>query len=185
MYIINAFKHFKNVMIHRRLVRHYCFKVGLYRQGLIHDLSKFSYTEFRVGVKYYLPDQSPHNGERKDIGYSTAWLHHKGRNKHHIEYWWDFKFLPNGKPKMCGLKMPSNYLIEMVCDRIAASRVYNGKNYNDGCPYQYFDERREFLIIDPDTHDMLEKLLVMLRDEGEEKVFHYMKTELKDKGLDY
>ena len=32
--------HFRTITHHRHLVCAYCFRLGLYRQGLIHDLSK-------------------------------------------------------------------------------------------------------------------------------------------------
>lgn len=84
------FGHLKTVTTHRRLVRRLCFKCGLIRQGLTHDLSKLSAAEFWRGVKYYQGNRSPQTRERELFGYSAAWLHHKGRNKHHYEYWTDF-----------------------------------------------------------------------------------------------
>ena len=87
----NAWQHFCTISHHKVLVCQHCFKVGLYRQGIMHDLSKYSLTEFRVGVNYYQGDRSPNTAERSDLGYSTAWLHHKGRNRHHYEYWIDMK----------------------------------------------------------------------------------------------
>lgn len=84
---MKALQHFKTITYHKYLVMKGCFAVGLYRQGICHDLSKYSWTEFRVGAKYYQGNRSPNNAEREDIGYSSAWLHHKGRNRHHYEYW--------------------------------------------------------------------------------------------------
>ena len=84
---MNIWKHFKTITHHKILVAKGCFKVSLYKQGLLHDMSKYSPTEFWVGAKYYQGTRSPNNAEREDIGYSSAWLHHKGRNKHHYEYW--------------------------------------------------------------------------------------------------
>ena len=91
-------RHLCTVHHHRALVRKYCFKLGLYRQGLMHDLSKYSPTEFFVGAKYYQGYRSPNTAERLDRGYSTAWLHHKGRNKHHLEYWIDYSLQKDGYP---------------------------------------------------------------------------------------
>ena len=88
--MIKAWKHFCTITKHKNLVLVGCFKVGLYRQGLLHDLSKYFPTEFLVGCKYYKGYMSPNNAEREDKGYSSAWLHHKGRNKHHMEYWIDY-----------------------------------------------------------------------------------------------
>ena len=87
---MKPWKHLKTILKHKRLVRQGCFKVGLYRQGIFHDMSKFSPVEFWVGAKYFQGNMSPNNAERKDKGLSYAWLHHKGRNKHHLEYWIDF-----------------------------------------------------------------------------------------------
>ena len=86
---MKAVKHFKTITKHRFLVMKYCFKAGLYWQGLTHDLSKYSPAEFRVGARYFQGDRSPNDIERREKGYSAAWLHHKGRNKHHLEYWID------------------------------------------------------------------------------------------------
>lgn len=85
--------HFKTITRHKLLVMKYCFRIGLYKQGLLHDLSKYSPTEFLVGCKYYQGTRSPNNAEREDIGVSTSWLHHKGRNKHHFEHWVDYSVM--------------------------------------------------------------------------------------------
>ena len=114
------------------MVMENCFKVGLYKQGLLHDLSKYSWEEFRIGVKYYQGDRSPNAAEKEEKGYSVAWLHHKGRNKHHFEYWIDFA--PDKSAGLIGNEMPLKYLVEMVMDRIAASKVYKGDAYTDACP---------------------------------------------------
>ncbi len=125
----NAWQHFCTISHHKVLVCRHCFKVGLYRQGIMHDLSKYSLTEFRVGVNYYQGDRSPNTAERSDLGYSTAWLHHKGRNRHHYEYWIDMK--GNRDASLEGKPMPTRYVVEMFCDRMAASKVYQGSAYTD------------------------------------------------------
>ena len=126
---MNIWKHFKTITHHKVLVAKGCFKVGLYKQGLLHDMSKYSPTEFWVGAKYYQGTRSPNNAEREDIGYSSAWLHHKGRNKHHYEYWVDYDF--NGPHFLSGLDMPRKYIAEMVIDRICACEVYQKEKYNN------------------------------------------------------
>ncbi len=92
---MKALKHLRTINHHKLLVMKHCFKVGLYKQGLLHDLSKYSPTEFLVGCKYYQGTRSPNNAEREATGYSQAWLHHKGRNKHHYEYWIDYSVKPD------------------------------------------------------------------------------------------
>ena len=169
----NAWKHFVTITRHKNLVMAGCFKVGLYKQGLLHDLSKYSPTEFRVGCKYYQGTMSPNNAERKDLGYSSAWLHHKGRNKHHMEYWIDYA--PGSGEKMSGMRMPERYVVEMFCDRLAACENYHGKNYQDRDPYDYYMKSKDHYIIHPETRALLEKLLIMLKDEGKEKTFSYIR----------
>ena len=75
---MKAFAHFCTITKHKKLVLKECFRVGLYKQGLLHDMSKYSWTEFRVGCRYYQGTRSPNNAEREEKGYSSAWLHHKG-----------------------------------------------------------------------------------------------------------
>ena len=130
-------QHFKTITYHKWLVMQGCFKVGLYKQGILHDLSKYSPSEFWVGVKYYQGDRSPNNAEREKKGYSSAWLHHKGRNKHHYEYWIDYSLhsVPGG---MIPAPMPRKYIAEMIMDRIAACKVYQGENYTADAPLKYY-----------------------------------------------
>jgi len=166
------FGHLHTVNTHRRVVRHYCFKLGLYWQGITHDLSKYSFEEFWHGVKYYQGFRSPHEKERETLGYSTAWMHHKGRNKHHLEYWYDIN------PKVSEyepVEIPYKYLKEMFCDRIAASKIYQGKNYTDASAWEYYTRKGTRRKLHPHTADVLESWLRMLAEEGEEKTFAYIK----------
>lgn len=80
---------------HRLEVMRLCFKCGLIKQGLMHDLSKYSFIEFFSGVKYYQGYRSPIDAEKEDKGYSLGWLHHKGRNKHHFEFWLEKDYYNN------------------------------------------------------------------------------------------
>ena len=154
-----------------------CFRVGLYKQGLLHDLSKYSPEEFIPGVIYYQGTRSPNAAEREVTGFSRAWLHHKGRNKHHYEYWIDFT--ADTSKGLVGHKMPLKYVIEMMMDRIAASKTYKGKSYTNAAPWEYYCRVSQYMLIAPETRALLEKLLIMLKDEGEKKTFAYMRWLLK------
>ena len=46
----HAIKHFKTITHHKILVAKGCFRVGLYRQGLLHDMSKYSPSEVSRGL---------------------------------------------------------------------------------------------------------------------------------------
>ncbi|MCR4782008.1 MAG: DUF5662 family protein [Lachnospiraceae bacterium] len=171
--------HFSTVHKHRKLVRRGCFKVGLYWQGLTHDLSKYSWTEFRVGVKYYQGFRSPNNAEREEKGYTSAWLHHKGRNKHHMEYWIDYSSKP-GYP-MEGMKMPKKYVVEMLIDRISASKVYQGDDYKDDSALNYYNRGKWHYILHEDSKKLLEELLTMVATQGEEATYKYIREKVLSK----
>ena len=166
--------HLKTITHHRHLVMRGCFRMGLIWQGLTHDLSKYSPTEFLVGMKYYQGDRSPNNAEREDTGMSKSWMHHKGRNKHHCEYWVDYA--PGDEHIINGVPMPRKYIAEMVMDRISASRTYLGDAYDNHKPLEYFLKSKPKLwFVHPQTKKELEGLLRILNDKGEEKALWYIK----------
>ena len=170
-------KHFVTITRHRHVVIKHCFKAGIFWQGLRHDLSKYTPTEFVPGMKYYTGTRSPNEGERELYGYSLAWIHHKGRNKHHFEYWTDY----NPVSKVVEpVKMPVRYVAEMFCDRVAAGKIYKEKNYNDQSPIEYFLSGKGRRVIHPETSQLLEDLLVMLSEKGEEETFKYIKKLVRD-----
>ncbi|MCI8454907.1 MAG: catalase [Lachnospiraceae bacterium] len=173
-----AWGHFQTITRHKILVMKGCFRVGLYKQGLLHDLSKYSPEEFKTGMQYYQGSRSPNAAEKEIKGYSAAWLHHKGRNKHHFEYWIDVSG-PDEGWKLVGVRMPVQYLAEMVMDRIAASKIYQGKAYTDASPYIYFCRNKDNLVMHPETKAMLDRILRMLRDKGERHTFAYVRHLLK------
>jgi len=178
-------EHFQTITYHRQLVMKYCFRVGLYWQGLTHDLSKYSPTEFLVGAKYYQGDRSPNNAEKEAKGYSSSWLHHKGRNKHHFEYWMDYTMPGTSDKLLEGVRMPVRYVVEMFMDRIAACKVYQKDAYTDASPLAYHERsRRVKEIMHPETIALIEKLMKMLAEEGEEKTFAYTKKLVKKDKLD-
>ncbi|MCD8327858.1 MAG: DUF5662 family protein [Ruminococcus sp.] len=169
MQVIN---HFLTITRHRHEVIKNCFRAGIPLQGLLHDLSKYTPSEFIVGAKYYQGNRSPNEGEREEYGYSKAWIHHKGVNKHHFEHWTDYN--PKTK-KLEGVEMPTRYVIEMFCDRVAASKIYNGDNYTDATAYNYFDKGRKTRLINKRTSDMIEYLLLMLKEKGKSYTFAYIR----------
>ena len=172
--MIRAWAHFKTITRHRRLVREGCFRVGLYWQGLTHDLSKYCPSEFLVGAKYYQGTRSPNNAEREAVGFSSAWLHHKGRNKHHYEYWIDYSL--NAEPGgMLPCPMPRKYIAEMVMDRIAACKTYQGDAYTPKSPFEYYQQGRDPAPLHPYTRKHLAFLLRMLAERGEDEMFRYIK----------
>jgi hypothetical protein len=164
--------HLHTVNKHKYLVMKGCFAVGLYKQGLLHDLSKYSPTEFRQGARYFQGTRSPNAAEREEKGYSEAWMHHKGRNRHHYEYWTDMS--PRSKTYE-SVPMPRRYLAEMVADRVAACKIYEGENYTAESALRYLMRSKEKDLMNPQTRRELEYLLTMLRDDGEKETFRYIR----------
>ncbi len=176
--MIKGIRHFVTITRHRHKVIANCFRAGIPWRGLLHDLSKYTPTEFLAGAKYYQGTRSPNEGEREAYGYSKAWMHHKGRNKHHFEYWTDYDCKTRTlKP----VKMPKKYVIEMFCDRVAASKIYNGENYTNSSPLEYFMRAKHVRIIDEETSDEIEFLLRMLESKGEKETFKYIRK-IRGKG---
>ena len=172
--MIKAIKHFRTITKHRHKVIEHCIKAGIPFQGLLHDLSKYNPVEFCSVAKFYTDGtRSPNEGERLEYGYSKAWLHHKGRNKHHFEYWTDYDTHTH---RIMPVKMPRNFVAEMFCDRVAASKIYQGKNYSENHPLEYFLRAKDTRVIHPETSDQLEFLLRMLSEKGEKETFKYIKT---------
>ena len=173
---MKAWEHFKTINHHKALVMEGCFRIGLFRQGLLHDLSKYAPVEFLVGAKYFQGNKSPNNAERKDKGYSSAWLHHKGRNKHHLEYWIDYHVAEDEKSDhagMTGMKMPIRYVCEMFIDRVSASKNYQKEAYTDESALIYYQKGYDHYLIHEDTAALLEFLLTMLAVKGEDYTYAY------------
>ena len=169
---MHPWKHLKTITRHKWLVMQGCFQVGLYWQGLTHDLSKYSPTEFGIGLRYFQGNRSPNAAERDDKGYSEAWMHHKGRNRHHYEYWTDMN---RQTRNYASIPMPRKYLVEMVMDRRAACMTYQGKAYRDDSALAYFEKSRERELMHPETSRQLRHILTMLAEKGEKETFRYLK----------
>ena len=173
--ISKFFKHLNTVNRHRWEVFKLCCKAGIPYRGLVHDLSKFSYEEFSESVKYYDGKISPLRICRDKTGISRAWLHHKGRNKHHIEYWYDYA------SKDGALVMPCKYAIEMICDRIAAGKTYNRKSFTYDNPLAYFYKEQSYMRIHPKIKAFMEEVLTKLKEDGEKVINKKTLTEIYDK----
>lgn len=179
---MQIWKHFKTITRHRWLVRKGCFKIGLYWQGLTHDLSKYSPAEFFEGCRFYQGSRSPNNKAREVLGVSNSWLHHKGRNKHHYEYWIDYSL--DSPYFLAGLDMPKKYIAEMIVDRVSACKVYLGEKFNPRSPLEYYLKGREKMwFVSDKTKAALDLFLGMYAEKGEEETYRYIKeVYLKESG---
>ncbi len=175
---MHPIRHFRTITRHRHKVIANCFRAGIGWQGLFHDLSKYSPTEFWPGARYYQGTRSPNEIEREKYGYSPAWLHHKGRNRHHFEYWTDYN---PAERRVMPVKMPLRYVAEMFCDRVAASKIYQGAAYTQTHPLEYYLRGKPRRVIHPQTAALLEEWLTCLAQEGEDAAFARVRAKLREK----
>lgn len=148
-------KHLHTIDTHRWFVFKNCCKCGFFLRGLVHDLSKYSPSEFFPSAKYYKGTGSPVFRQRFDEGlYSSIAVHHTNRNPHHFEYRED-EYLGNIVVK----KMPYKYSVEYVCDVIAASMVYLKKGFSKEKPYDFFVTRSKWYFMHPMTREFITNLL--------------------------
>jgi len=162
-FIHRFFGHLHTIDKHRFIVMRLCFKMGLYRQGLAHDLSKYSPSEFWPGVRYFQGDKSPIVAERRALGYSYGWLHHKGRNPHHWEFWTD-RIGTRDDARLIVREMPKRYVKEMTCDRIAACMVYQGSRYRPDSALNFHLQSAERKFLPAATDSMLTRYLTIVAD---------------------
>lgn len=167
MKLKNIFLHLNKILLHKIWVMHFCFSCGLYWQGIIHDLSKFSPVEFLESVKYYNGTKSPIDVFKQKNGYSMAWFHHRGRNKHHYEYWTD-----NYDNGTIAIKMPYKYALEMVCDYLAAGVAYSGgiNNFDMKQECNWWKEKRKIAKMHKDTIKLIDVLFTQFLNENPDKV---------------
>ena len=171
--------HSKTIFKHKWLVFKLCCKAGIPWRGFVHDLSKFSPSEFWPGVKYYTEGKySPILNEKLNTGYSNAWLHHKGRNKHHLEYWVDYA------TRIVAPVIPYKYLVEAICDELSAGMVYSGENWNNGTQYEYYTTKQRLqTIVNPKVDLFLTEVFFEVKEKGIEKTI--VKRKLKAKYKKY
>lgn len=173
-------EHIKTIKKHRKVVMKTCFKMGIFWQGLFHDLSKYSKTEMSI-AKWYDGTRSPHDIAREDLGYSPSWYHHKSHNKHHWEYWTDSKDaeIINGEYyiKTVGVKMPYKYVIEMFCDFVGAGKTYNKDKWTTKSPLNYWNKAcKNKRVMHEMSESLLENLLITLsKFENEEDFYKWYK----------
>lgn len=167
--LTSAWRHFKTVCKHKYVVYQECKACGIAWQGITHDLSKFSREEFLPSAKYFQGDKRRTEAEKENCGYTFAWLHHKGCNPHHWEFWTDF----NDKDGSITVqKIPYKYVVEMVCDWIGAGRIYQG-GWTPESPMIYYKKKRAGRHYHPDTDNLIIKFLESIRDKGLDE-FHRM-----------
>lgn len=153
-------RHFKTITKHKWYVMVACFRAGLYLQGILHDLSKYSITEFCASAKYFQGDKSPIDAEKKANGYSIAWQNHKAKNKHHWHYWTDFE---NGE--LVVLEMPPKYVAEMLCDWVGAGKAYNKGRWTIDSFKNWYAQNRNIYYLHTLTREYIDLLMQHVQSE--------------------
>lgn len=162
--------HFKTIVGHKWRVFRACCIAGIPVNGIFHDMSKLSPVEFFESAKYFTGTSSPINGAKKDKGYSDSWFHHRGRNKHHWEFWVD-ELSKGGIPVL----MPYKYAVEYLCDLIGAGQSYEKDTWNFSRPYEWFQgyKKRENPKLHPIMIDFVDTIFLQMKEFGYEALKSY------------
>lgn len=149
------FEYIKYILKHKYYVGVECFKRGLYWQGLIHDLSKFSSKEFVAYMNMYTRPKITgiKVTQRVKIDFNKAWLNHIHNNPHHWEYW-----VLDGEP----LDMPDKYIKEMVCDWVGAGMAIHGEPN----PNKWYKLNESAIILTAATKAKVEFLLTGIQSRS-------------------
>ena len=176
-----ALAHFHTITKHKILVMKECFRGGAVPAGAAPR--SFQIQSHRVpggDADITRGPGGPNNAEREDKGYSSAWLHHKGRNKHHYEYWIDYSL--DGKHLLagyadagpvCGGDVPGTGSLQ--------ARSIKAISTKTAIPLSIIPNGKAGELMHPETRALLEKLLHMLADKGEEETYRYIKKEVPEK----
>jgi len=120
-------KYFKAVMRHKWFVFLECCKLGIPLLGIIHDLSKFTLSEWRGYARYFYGKRTP----SVEFDFDRAWLHHQHRNKHHWQRWLLTLDSVRSDGKFIAMIMPEKYQREMLADWRGAGRAYGNPDTKD------------------------------------------------------
>ena len=144
---------------HKYIVLELCWKAGIPFRGIMHDMSKLSYTELKEAWKYADGKNSLLVSCKEIKGFSEAWLHHKGHNKHHPEYWID-NLNDTPTPQI----MDRDSTKEMICDWIAAGMAYND-HWDYESPLEWYLEKGQYRLIHPYIKDFCLVILTCIKLE--------------------
>jgi hypothetical protein len=157
------FLHIYYLMRHKYFVFVECFKMGLFWQGITHDLSKLSPTELGPYSRMFYTDKKPirdKTGYYKpyDTGneeFELAWLNHTRKNKHHWQFW----VLPHDRnDEGCEkiFDMPEKYALEMIADWMGAAKAQR----NNHTALEWYNVHKHKLGLSTKTREFIEKKLL-------------------------
>lgn len=119
-----------------------------------HDMSKYSEDEYQAYDQYFYGNKS----YQAIVDFEQAWNLHIHRNPHHWQYWVLIHDDPN-KPYTY-LPMPSEYIIEMICDWWSFS-WRNGNLYEI---YSWYEEHKTTMKLNVGTRETVEMILETIKN---------------------
>lgn len=176
--------HFKLITKHKWYVFKACRRAGITWRGIMHDMSKYSPTEFLEYGKYYTGKRSPVDECKEKTGRCAAWQHHKGHNPHHWDYWVD-RLSEGG----VGTIMPYKYAVELICDCIGAGQAYEKEGWTFSSPYSYWSSKIPKQKIHPAIVQFVDCILWTMKEQGNYEALDKEHTKtiyeasIKEKGI--
>ena len=110
---------------------------------------------------------------------SLAWLHHKGRNRHHLN---------TGSTTVLPTTVRSTWRVQnaaQICSRNVLRphcrlQGLSGDKYTDASAYDYYEKSRGHILIHPETGELIGKMLLVLKEQGEDAAFDYVRALLRE-----
>ena len=78
------------------------------------------------------------------------------------------------------IRMPQKYVIEMVCDRVAACRIYQKEKYTQESALNYYLQKNDKKYMHPETASLLEMILREIAERGENAVFSDIRNHIDE-----
>ena len=138
-----------------------------YNGGITHDKSKYLPEEYDAYDEYFYPSDGSKVGEdpKRKEAFQYAWLHHQNSNPHHWQFW----VLINDEDGTEALKMPLDYIYEMVSDWGAFAYLQkNGHHLKE-----WYEKNKDKMILHDETRSIVEALVTVL----EAKIVDYFEEE--------
>lgn len=128
-----------------------------------HDASKYDDIEFYPYRRHFhktiaekeLDAENIESDNEEKENFKKAFEHHYQNNPHHIQYWYDFE---NAIPK----DMTVDYIIEMICDWISMSIIFNNASISSWWEDQN-ESAKERSMMTPETINIINEIYDIIK----------------------